>query len=425
MERWSVSADLVVIGLGRVGTPLAVLAASRGLSVVGLDVDAERAETLNDGINPFDDEEHLSTTLEKARQGGLFSATTDASSAIPGARSIIVAVPLWLDADREPDFGFLDTAVATVAEHITSGTTVIFETTQPVGTTSDRHAPRLAEISGLSLGETLFVAFSPERVKVGHVLRDLDRYPKLVGGIDDASTKLAADAYRRFLPDVWTVRNAATAEFVKLAETAYRDLNIALAHELGDAADRSGVNFAEVREAANSQPESDLHVPGVGVGGHCIPVYPYLFMHNTPGLDLIAHGRVLNEGRPLHYATLLESELNGLNGRHIVILGAAYRPELGLVAHSSIFALVDQLTDHGAVVEVLEPFATEDQLRDHGLLPGAEDRAYDAAIIHTAHEAFRDPRWHNLAPLLVDGRGLLANAPPKQIRYLAPGFAAQ
>ncbi|MEA3502164.1 MAG: UDP binding domain-containing protein, partial [Actinomycetota bacterium] len=206
------------------------------------------------------------------------------------------------------------------------------------------------------------------------------------------------------------------------AETAYRDLNIALAHELGDAADRSGIDFSEVRTAANSQPESDLHIPGVGVGGHCIPVYPYLFMHGTPGLELIAHGRELNEQRPHRYAAMLEFELGSLDKRRIVILGAAYRPEIGLVAHSSVFDLIDQLTSQGALVEVLEPFVTDDHLRGHGLTPGSKDRSYDAALIHTGHQAFRDPAWHGLAPILVDGRGLLVDNPPKRTRYLAPGF---
>lgn len=414
--------DLAVVGLGRVGTPLAVLAAVRGLNVVGLDIDGNRVDVLNAGDDPFGDEADFAKMLERALAGGRLTATTNAKKAIAEARAVIVAVPLWLADDHEPDFRFLDTAVETIASEVTPGTVVIFETTQPVGTTERRHTPHLTDVSGLDLGRDLFVAFSPERIKVGHVFRDLDRYPKIVGGVDDASTEQAADLYRSFLPEVWTVRNSKTAEFVKLAETAYRDLNIALAHELGDAADRSGVDFSAVRRAANSQPESDLHLPGIGVGGHCIPVYPYLFMHGTPGLELIAHGRTLNEHRPERYAALLETEIGDLKDRRVAVLGAAYRPELGLIEHSSVFALVTRLTALGAVVEVFEPHASFDELRRHGLSPASRGHSYDAAIIHTAHRAFRDRQWHDLAPILIDGRGLLADSPPPAVRYLAPGF---
>jgi len=416
--------SLAVVGLGRVGTPLALLAAARGVDVVGLDVDPLRVRMLDEGTDPFGDEEGLGAILHAARSAGRFHATTDPASAIDRARWIVVAVPLWLDPDKEPNFDVLDTAVETIAEHINPGTTVIFETTQPVGTTSTRHARRLSDMTGHKVGEDIFVAFSPERIKVGHVLRDLERYPKIVGGVDDVSTLNAAALYRSFIPDVWTVKNAETAEFIKLAETAYRDVNIALAHELADAADRSGVDFAQVRTAANSQPESDLHTPGIGVGGHCIPVYPYLFMHSTPGLDLVAHGRSINEQRPRHYTDRLVTELGDLEGRELVILGAAYRPDLGLVAHSSVFALVRLLESEGAIVHVLEPHADDELLRDLGLTPGSLNHRYDAAIIHTAHTVFKDAEWHGLAPLLLDGRGLLADTPPPNVRYLAPGFTA-
>lgn len=414
--------DLVVVGLGRVGTPLALLAASRGLNVIGLDLDSRRVDALNGGIDPFGDEIDLENVLRDAVETGRFSATTTPEEAIPGATALIVAVPLWLDNAHEPDFAILDTAVATVARLVEPGSTIVFETTQPVGTTSGRHVRRIADESRLTVGVDLFVAFSPERIKVGHVLRDLDRYPKIVGGVDEVSTEMAADLYRRFLPEVWSVKNADTAEFVKLAETAYRDLNIALAHELGDAADRSGIDFSEVRRAANSQPESDLHAPGIGVGGHCIPVYPYLFMHNTPGLELLAHGRETNEQRPAHYSAVLEDELAGLDGRRIAVLGAAYRPNLSLVEHSSVFALVDQLQSMGALVEVFEPHATDAEIRALGLNPGSADKTYDASIIHTAHRDFLSPSWHSLAPVLLDGRGLLADSTPSVARYIAPGY---
>ena len=178
----------------------------------------------------------------------------------------------------------MDAAVESIVPGVHAGSLVIFETTLPVGDTRDRYAPRLAEASGLALEETLFVAFSPERLYSGAALRNLATYPKLVGGLGAASTARAAAFYESVLDaEVVAMSSAEAAEFAKLADTTYRDVNIALANEFARYADRIGVDITEVIAAANSQPYSHIHQPGLGVGGHCIPVYPHFLLDRAPG----------------------------------------------------------------------------------------------------------------------------------------------
>ena len=210
---------------------------------------------------------------------GKLRATTWADAAgFSDAEVVVVIVPVVVDADRQIDFGPIDAATRDIAANLGEHALVVYETTLPVGTTRKRFGPMLVAGSGRTLDEDLFLAFSPERVLVGRVFLDLERYPKIVGGTSDESTRRAAEFYRAALDpgtEVRAVASAETAEMTKLAETTYRDVNIAYANELAQFAARNGINVTEVIEAANSQPYSHIHQPGVGVGGHCIPVYPH------------------------------------------------------------------------------------------------------------------------------------------------------
>lgn len=217
-------------------------------------------------------------------------------------------------------------------------------------------------------GAEFQVAFSPERVSSGRVLRDLATYPKVIGGIDAHSTARAAEFYRAMLDaDVMEVRDAETAEFSKLAETTYRDVNIALANEFARTADRLDVDALQAIEAANSQPYSHIHAPGVGVGGHCIPVYPYFLASEET--EIISAARRLNDDMA-HYAVVrLAAAIGSLEGRTVVVLGLAYRPGVKESRHSSALALASQLATAGATVYVHDPLYTPDETRAHGLEP--------------------------------------------------------
>jgi UDP-N-acetyl-D-glucosamine dehydrogenase len=222
---------IAVIGLGHIGLPLAVQYASRGHEVVGVDVDERIVNTLNGGESPHADEQALLDRVPGLVAEGRLRATTWADpSGVRGAEAVIVIVPVVVDAEREIDFGPIDAATRDVAANLSPGTLVVYETTLPVGTTRDRFGPVLAAGSGLELDRDLFLAFSPERVLVGRVLLDLQRYPKIVGGTSPESTRRAVELYRSVLEEgteITAVANAETAEMTKLAETTYHDMNIA------------------------------------------------------------------------------------------------------------------------------------------------------------------------------------------------------
>ena len=282
-------------GLGHIGLPLAVQYASRGHDVTGVDIDDRIVEALNRGESPHADEQALVDRVPRLVEEGRLHATTWAdASGVREAEAIVVIVPVVVDERKEIDFGPIDAATRDLAANLSSGALVVYETTLPVGTTRDRFGPMLAAGSGLELDRDLFLAFSPERVLVGRVLLDLQRYPKIVGGTSPESTRRAVELYRSVLDEgteVWAVTDAEAAEMTKLAETTYRDLNIAYANELARYAARRGIDVTEVIGAANSQPYSHIHQPGIGVGGHCIPVYPHFLLDRAPELSLVARAR--------------------------------------------------------------------------------------------------------------------------------------
>ena len=259
---------VAVVGLGKIGLPLAAQFAGKGLDVIGCDVMPEVVESINRGRSHILEEPGLDERVKKAVAEGRLKATTDTTAATSKADVVVVIVPLMVAADHTMDYRNIDSATQAVARGLRRGTLIVYETTLPVGTTRQRLGPALASESGLVAGVDFHLAFSPERIYAGRVFDDLRKYPKIVGGIDAASTDKAVEFYRQVLDaEVWPVANAETAEFTKLAETTYRDVNIALANQLALYGANRDVNVGEAFKAANSQPFSHLHRPSIGVGG--------------------------------------------------------------------------------------------------------------------------------------------------------------
>jgi nucleotide sugar dehydrogenase len=286
---------------------------------------------------------------------------------------------------------------------------VIVETTVPVGTTRNRVGARIAEATGMTPGEDFALAFSPERVSSGRVLRDLATYPKIVGGIDTRSTDRAVAFYGAMLDaDVTAVRDAETAEFSKLIETTYRDVNIALANEFARLADALGVDTRQAIDAANSQPYSHIHDPGVGVGGHCIPVYPYFLAGE--GTALIETARRINDAMADYGAQRLADALGTLRDTTVIVLGLSYRANVKESRHSSTFALVDALTSRGAKVYVHDPLYTEDEIRAQGVEPPPSwPMPCDALTVQAWHAQYGSLDFASFAGLraVLDGRSAL------------------
>ena len=410
---------IAVVGLGHIGLPLAVQYASRGHQVLGVDVEPRLVESLNRGDSPHRDEQILIDRVPELVASGRLRATTwQEPSGFADSEVIVVIVPVVVDADRQIDFGPIDAATRDIAANLGAGALVIYETTLPVGTTRSRFGPMLVEGSGLVLDESLFLAFSPERVLVGRVFLDLRRYPKIVGGTSPESTRRAVGFYEAVLDpeaQVQPVASAEAAEMTKLAETTYRDVNIAYANELAQFAARNGIDVTEVIDAANSQPYSHIHQPGLGVGGHCIPVYPHFLFNDDPELRIPPLAREINEGMGAFTVDMIEDRLGSLDGQNVLVLGVAYRGDVREDAFSSAFRLRDELLAAGARVHGHDPYYDADHLRSIGFEPYdlGSGEPMRVAVLQAAHEAYREMAPDVIAglELFVDGRNAIEREP--------------
>jgi nucleotide sugar dehydrogenase len=381
----------VVVALGKIGLPLAVQIANAGHDVVGCDIDERVVELVRAGTVPFPNEPGIAEALP-------IEATTDTAAAVAGADLVVVVPPLLVDAEGAPDWRAFDGAVGDVARGVRPGTTVVVETTVPVGTTRGRVAPQMP--SGVH------VAFSPERVSSGRVLRDLATYPKLVGGLNAEGEARAVELYRSFITEaeVRPMGSAEAAELTKLAETTYRDVNIAFANELARHADELGLDVQRVIDAANSQPYSHIHRPGVAVGGHCIPVYPRFYLAGDTHARLPIVAREVNEAMPGYAVELLADMLGGLDGATVLILGVAYRGAVKETACSGAFPLRDALLGRGARVVASDPLYDDAELRGLGFEPW-DGEPVEGVIVQADH-----PQYATLeipADGIVDGRGIV------------------
>jgi nucleotide sugar dehydrogenase len=420
----------VVVGAGKMGLPLAVQFARHGWNVTAVDVKQDVVDAINAGRSHVSEEPGLPEGLAEVHAAGLLHATTAAAAAVREADVVVLIVPVMLDEAQHPDYRYMDSAVDSISGGIHAGLTVIFETTLPVGDTRGRFAPRMASASGLVADKDFFVAFSPERLYSGAVFRNLATYPKLVGGIGLESGRRAAVFYDSVLDaEIVSMSNAEAAEFSKLADTTYRDVNIALANDFARYADRVGVDVQEVIDGANSQPYSHIHQPGIGVGGHCIPVYPHLMLSRAPDLEVVAVSRRTNDAQVGAAIKTLESKLGALDGVPVLVLGLTYRAGVKELAYSRALPLIDRLSFHGARVYAYDPLLSDEEVDQSCAIPFRWGETSDIRAIVTQTE---DPLWEKIdfglfpdLRVLLDGRNSLRGIElPAGVSYFGIGVQA-
>ncbi|MDM4718296.1 nucleotide sugar dehydrogenase [Micromonospora sp. WMMA1363] len=425
--------NICVVALGKIGLPLAVQFATKGHRVLGADVSERVVNLVNNGAVPFPGEADLDDKLKEVVAAGLLSATTDTAAAVAESEAVVVVVPLFVDAEGVPDFGWMDDATRAIARGLKPGTLVSYETTLPVGTTRNRWAPMLQEGSGLTAGTEFHLVFSPERVLTGRVFADLRCYPKLVGGIDEASAAHGVEFYQSVLdfderPDlarpngVWDLGSAEASELAKLAETTYRDVNIGLANQFARFADSVGVDVLKVIEACNTQPYSHIHTPGIAVGGHCIPIYPRMYLWNDPAATVVRSAREANAMMPQYAVDLLAAAYGELADAEVLVLGASYRGGVKESAFSGVFPIVEALRARGAKPYVSDPMYTSEELAAHGL-PPHEGQEVTAAVIQADHAEYRTLAASDLPSVrvLVDGRRVTDPARWADVRRVVIG----
>jgi len=408
---------IAVIGMGKIGLPLAVQYARKGHEVIGVDINSKTVDLINQGKEPFPEEAQLQKFLGEVIALKQLKATLSYEEAVSVADVIVVVVPLFVDENANPDFEAMDSATEKIGRYLRKGAVVCYETTLPIGTTRTRFTPKLEKLSGMEVGIDFSVVFSPERVFSGRIFEDLQKYPKIVGGITSTCTKAGVDFYSQVLdfvdrkdllkPNaVWGVQSSETAEFVKLAETTYRDVNIALANQFAIYAENAGIDVFEVIESANTQPHSHIHKPGLSVGGHCIPVYPHFYLLGDKNASIVKEARSLNASMPILAVQKIRKIVGDVSLKNFVIYGVTYRENVKEIYNSGAVEIFKLLKSLGARVSVYDPLYTADEISSLGLQPYFDQCGpIDMLILHSYNNEMMEfiSRTVRNTGLILDG----------------------
>ena len=409
-------ARIGIIGLGYVGLPLAVEFARAGFHVVGYDVDASKTSTLNGGVSYIPDvpTEHVAEIVK----AGTFRATTDASE-LATVDVIDICVPTPLRKTKDPDMSYVVQAVDATAKVLKKGKLVILESTTYPGTTDEVVQPAL-EAGGLVAGEDFYLAFSPERVDPGNPQFQTKNIPKVVGGMNEASTRAAAALYGSVITTIVPVTSTRVAEMVKLLENTFRAVNIGLVNELALMCARMGINVWEVIDAAKTKPFGFMpFYPGPGLGGHCIPIDPFYLSWKAKQSGFEARfielaGQV-NGSMPEYVVTRVADALNSarksVNGAYVHVLGVAYKRDIDDMRESPALDVIELLKRKGAKVSYTDPYVP---VLHHGpvnmssiSIEDALKAGADCAVIITDHATFDYAAIAATFPLIVDSRNAL------------------
>lgn len=377
---------IAVIGLGKAGLPIASVIADSGFEVIGVDIDERKCEDINEGKNPIPEEMGLDELIK--RHGGKDLIATTKYEDAKECEVFIVIVPLFTDENNNPDFSILESAFRNVGRLLNKGDLVVLETSVPPKTTEERARKWLEEESELKLGE-FYLAYSPERIMTGFSISRLEKFPKVVGGVNKESGQKAFETYQKFIPNLHLVSSARVAEFIKIAEGCYRDVNIGLANELFKIADELDVDFYEAREYANHE-YCHIHLPSTGVGGHCIPLYPWFLIKEVEKRDKFGYARGLRTSREIndemveYWAEKIVLECmkinKPLNEVRICIKGITFREGVKELYHSRNLALAKLLMERGLDVYVYDELYSREEVGEMGLrwiMPEDADLVFD------------------------------------------------
>ncbi len=404
--------NICVIGLGYIGLPTASTFAAHDVNVLGVDVSPRIVETLSKGEIHIH-EPGLLEAVKKAVASGKFKAALQPAE----AEAFIIAVPTPFKEHETgeyqgaryklADMSAVTSAAESIVPYLRKGNLVVLESTSPPLTTRDLVAPIL-EKSGLKAGVDFHLAYSPERVLPGQIMRELIENARVIGGITPACAQAGRDLYAAFVKGQIVQTDATTAEMVKIMENTYRDVNIAVANEFSRLADKFGVDVWEAISIANLHPRVKILSPGPGVGGHCISVDPWFFVEAAPELTpLIYHSRQVNDSQPHFVLELVRRAAGDLKGKRIAALGLAYKPDVDDLRESPAVEIVRLLQAEGAQVKAWEPFKPDANLPGVNMAASLEDSIKDADVIallvkHTGFSELDPASLSTRAKILID-----------------------
>lgn len=434
---------IVVIGMGYVGIPCAVLLADvPGHKVIGVQRRSERSgwkiDVLNQGKSPFEGHEPgLAELIARVVEKGTFRVTEDIA-VCRDADVILIDVQTPTDSGRVPQYLSLREVSAGVGQYMRKGTLVVIESTVAPGTTQNIVQPILEETSGMKAGKDFYLGFSYERVMPGKLLEYMVDFPRVVGGIDAKSTELAVELYRTIVKREITATDVLTAELAKTVENAYRDVNIAFANEIALVCESLGVDAYEMRELINARPDRHMHLPGAGVGGHCLPKDTWLLRfgvkeYGTRDVDtaMITLARRINDAMPDHMVRLVEEALaeagREVKGSRAAVLGIAYLEDSDDIRNTPAQPLINTLRARGASVIAHDPFVWgyegEELTRDlDEALRGA-----DCLALVTKHQMYFELDLEHVkglirTPVIVDGRNVFSAKACREAGFVYRGI---
>ena len=410
-----------VVGLGYVGLPLAVEKAKAGFKTIGFDVQQQKVDLVNQGVNYIGDV--VDDELKEIVKNGMLTATTDFSR-ISEADFIAICVPTPLDEHQQPDISYVESSTVSISKYLKKETMVVLESTTYPGTTEELIKPILENGSGLKCEEDFYLGFSPERVDPGNLIYKTKNTPKVVGAIGKDATEVISRMYRSVLgADIHEVSSPAVAEMEKILENTYRNINIGLVNELAMLCNKMGISLWEVVDAAKTKPYGfQAFYPGPGLGGHCIPLDPYYLDWKAREYgfhtSLIQASGIINDRMPEYCVERAEKVLNehkkAMNGSKVLVLGVAYKNDIDDYRESPALRVIEELEKNKALVDFYDPMIPEYKYKGE-IHKGIEKidadiiKDYDLVVITSAHTAFDYEMIAKNAKAIFDTRNAMKN----------------
>ena len=417
------SLRVCVIGIGRIGLPTALSFAKSGLSTIGVDINENLVQNVNSGKFPLKDEPGYEEIFDDVIKNKKFSATTKIEDAVSNSDLILLSLPTPMDENNIPDYSALRNVGSQLSDILSPNSLVIVESTIEPGFIEDEMVSLISKSGKLQLEKNFFIGVCPENANPGEILHDFTNLPRLVGGINPQITKIIKIIYDFvFSVELVEMPNCKTANAVKLTTNVFRDINIAFVSELSLMFEKLGIDTNKVLEAAKKKYNFQVHYPGAGVGGPCLPINSYQLLNTArrigSNLSIIESGRRINEKMPSHVIDLtidaFKESGKSLNNSEILILGISYKPDVKDIQLTPAENIIKKLKSLGANVHIYDPYFSSTKIFDIDVRESLSDKLLekmDATIIVTAHEEFKKITLSNFSkmktPILIDSRGII------------------
>ena len=431
------SLKVCVVGIGRIGLPTALSFAKVGLQTIGMDINEQLVDSLNQGNFPLKDEPGYEDIFNNVIKNGNFSATTDINKAISGSDLILLSLPTPMSEKNIPNYSVLESVCKQLGDILQPNSLIVVESTIEPGFIENNLINILEGTNRLHAGKNFTIGVCPENANPGEILHDFTNLPRLVGGIDQQSTKIITMIYDFvFSVELIIMPDCKTANAVKLTTNVFRDVNIAFVNELSLMFEKLGIDTLKVLDAAKRKYNFQIHYPGAGVGGPCLPINSYQLLNTAlrtnSKLSIIERGREINEKMPDHVINLtsdaLETCKKTLKDSSILILGISYKPDVKDIQLSPAEIIINKLKTLGAKIKIYDPYFKGSQVFGINVEQNIDDilSKVDAAIIVTAHKEFQeiDPKIFSKmkTPILIDSRGIIDTVSAKNAGLVFRGL---